>query len=63
MPSFLVFKRPIARIFWAKELKSKNISGLKMMPYRDYKNDTIQTLNTQTGLNDTRHVQNITIQN
>jgi len=33
--SFMWYKRPSARVYWAKEIKSKNISGLKSMPYKD----------------------------
>jgi len=56
--TFLGFQRPVARVFWAKEMKSKNISGLKSMPYKEPANESssYQTLNTQTGLNDTKQL-------
>ena len=52
--TFLGFQRPTATIYCFKELKSKNLTGLKRMPYREIINETQQTLNTQTGLNESK---------
>jgi hypothetical protein len=34
--TILWFKRPEARVYWATDIKSKNIKGLKSVPYKQY---------------------------